>query len=250
MKAKRDRPDFDSMRLQLGRVESVDDLSCQARKINERYEKRAAIYAKRGLIEYYMNGEMYLGIRCISGEFKQFGFVFQRDGFIERDPAADYQGGAWVNDGGNKPFMLSENIELMECPKEIIPSVIWGVRFDDLNLSSRKPLFAFETIFWVDKVIDTTKNGKVRVSTGSYAVVSSQCCGEKIKRTPIGSDNCADFGINDSWQRFLSACSHDFFAGLRIRIGDNSLNASFPFTGARGESWELGVAPIDCSFGV
>lgn len=163
--------------------ETFDDLHSHAREINERWQKRAAIYAKRRLIEHYVSGELYVGIRCVSGEFEQYGFVFQGSGLEERNLATNDKRNARIDDGGDQPFMFSKNVEFMERPQKIVPSIVWAVRFDDSNFTRRKPLYAFEPVFGVDEIVTASKDREMRITARRYAVVSSQRCGEEIKRT-------------------------------------------------------------------
>jgi hypothetical protein len=234
-----------------GDIEPINDAGCHIRKLNERSEKRAAIYAQTRLIESYINGDLYVGLRCVSGDFRNYGFVFQPEhiGRGQRrrgDLSSECGRETWMHDCGNEPFMFTQNVELMECPQESITSIVRTERFDDCSFGGGKPLFAFESIEWIDHVLERSEDWKVRIVTRRYAVSLGQSAGEEIKRAAKGANDCSDFSINNSREWLFCARYHCLPVQARIKICDDGLDIHMlPGICAPSEDWELGFAPID-----
>src|SRR5580658_532303 len=189
--------------------EPSDDLADQIRKSAERREKRFSIYAQTDLIKRYLDREMCLGLRCVSGEFKQYGFLLERAHLLQRpfgvfDAATEDAQDSRLDGGIDQPFVLSQNVQLMDRPQVVIASLVRVVRFDDFLLGEGKPLFVFEPVYWIDEVVQQPIDGKVRLVTRRYAVAKGQRRREQIEGAPERSDDGADLGVDNGRERLFS----------------------------------------------
>lgn len=125
-------------------VEQDDDRIRKAAEITERYKKRLAIRSESEFIKHYVNGELRLGLACCRGEFDKCGFTFQAlrltDGNIASFRSHD-KFNTWFDHDGNQPFMLSQNVELMEGPQRTVTSLVRLERFDYSNFALGQPPF-------------------------------------------------------------------------------------------------------------
>src|ERR1700731_2302040 len=107
--------------------------------------------ANRGFVDKYIEGKIGIAFRyrdaVLPADAPQYGFVVAAlNGFhskhIHSTAAEDQQ----AMKGGickQQPLMLSDNIQVVQGPDGVIPSLIWLERFDSGTIFVRKPLFAF-----------------------------------------------------------------------------------------------------------
>lgn len=237
------------------RTAQVDYIERRGAEFRERFENRFAVYDETRFIEHYLKVNVCFGLRCITGEFKQCGFVFQHLPRGEQHSrmvslSHQYQT-VRIGRDGEQPFMLSDNVELMESPQEVIASIIRPERFKDSYVGNGKPMFRFDPVQWIGEVIEAGKDRKVRLSAGKLAIACGENASEQIKSWSKGIDDGADAGIDGGWQVALFAKYRDFLAGLRIRLCDRYTRIHLlPGCKHLPEQWEFGYAPVDRPYSV
>lgn len=230
-------------------IKAIDYPGCHMREVNERNKKRLSIYAQPDFIKDYLDGELYLGLRFVSGKFKQHGFVFQIAEVTDMELNASAKYGKAVDRKycRDQSFMLSQNVELMEGPQQVVTSVVWPERFNDFDVGWREPLFVFYSIKRIDEVVEGSENGKVMLAIRYYASPQRESGTEQVQGTPKRPDDYSDLRMDDVGQRLFDAHYRELLIGLRIRVYRNYLEAiGLPRSDTTGENWELGFAPCDC----
>lgn len=240
----RDRPDGS------GSIKQPDDIECCVTELIERWENRLAVDGEAGLIKQYRELKCCLGLRYSTGEFKQFGFVFQACGSKEsyfRSLTKNGESTGFCRQL-NQPFMLSQNVELMERPQKVITSIIRAERFEDSYVSREQPLFSFNPIFWINEVVEGSEDWKVHTFVRTFAIATGQRSSQQVKGATEGIDDRADTGIDRDWQFALFAKYRDFLSGLRIRLFDCYSDIEVhPVREHLTEGLDLGFAPVDRS---
>ena len=117
-------------------VEQVDD---RVRKVRELVERGNNWFRGRecGFTERYIRGELHLVGRRTMGEEADCGFLVvhphptSSDGnkVLAEAPTRDVKSARVCSDA-EQPLMLSQNIELMQGPQKIVPSLVRFQRFD------------------------------------------------------------------------------------------------------------------------
>ncbi len=241
----RDRPAAD-----LSIIKVSDDVSDEALERNERFKKRMAIYSQTEFVESYRDGDLGVGLRCVSGEFEQYGFVFEALRLVHSCDflvsSTEYHYDTWFRNEFDQPFVLTQNVQLMEGPEEVITTRVGVHRFDDSAFPSGEPLFAFYPVHWIKEVVLGAENGEVRIVTRRHAVALGQGRGKQVKCAPEGADNRTGLGIEDG-RKWLFCMRHKgLLSRLRIEIYNRGINVlSPPGMEPPREDWELGFAPIN-----
>lgn len=212
---------------------------------------------ERSFIEAYIDGDLKIVIRRrdigpsyrgIILEARPSGAKFQplSIGFgVDEDALGD-------NHELDEPVVFTYNIETMESPKRIIPSIVRLQTFDDRIFRIREPLFTFAHFERIDKIQNVGFEGKVVVSSRSYAVAPRQGSPQHIEGTPQTINYRPDFGIDQpvpntlvraEFDQLLShlwpILGHEVICWSRSPIGDSFL-----------ETFELGYGPIASCIGV
>jgi hypothetical protein len=240
------------------KIEHTDDIERRGAEFVERYNNRLAVDGKAFFIKHYINIKACLGLRFVSGEFKQFGFVFQAlpsgekgfDWFVRDNSCHN-----WLGVYNDQPFMLSRNVELMEGPQRVVPSIVRAERFEDIEVVYRQPslrfargqpCFSFYSMQGISEFIEAAEKREVCIRAGRHAIAISQGSGKEIKRTSEGIDDGTDAGIDDGWQWRLFTKYSNFLSGLRINLYKLYPNIRVsPSVKPINEEWQLGFAPVD-----
>jgi hypothetical protein len=172
--------------------------------------------------------------RCSSDTFKP-----RKSGYPRRgNPRADR----------NEPFVLAQDVELVQRPQIRVASLVWLERFDRRSLAAGKPLFAFDTR---DHVLFGPKNWKVRLLTRFYAVSYCERSADEIKRAASGIDDRASIADHERIDRALLVSYQNFISGVRIRLHDKLVWAvPLPGKEALLQDWDLGYGSINRRLGV
>jgi len=247
----RDRPAGDS-----GGVEALDDARRHDGKIPQCRDNPFAVHRREiNLVEDYVEGRCYLGLRCISGEFEQYGFVFQAAkaeeaaGILRIMFGNEHAVGARVK--SDQPFVLPLNIETVKRPEIGVPSLVWVERFDDSFIGLREPLFIFYPLQWIDEVVLGPQNRKMRSVVGRYAIATGQRCGKDIEAASERVDDGTSLGVDDERKRNFLARYHHVLAGIRIGLLGGYLYARrMPGQEPSLHGFDLGYGPIDSSLSI
>lgn len=79
--------------------------------------------------------------------------------------------------------MLAHDVELMEGPKKLVPSLIRFQRFDEGSFGRGEPFYAFETGERINEVVETAVNREVGFRIVRFAVACRERAGENVKAT-------------------------------------------------------------------
>jgi hypothetical protein len=213
-------------------------------------------YPQGGLIQKYLRGDVAIAFRRAespSGETEQNGFIIQmkKAGFNIGAPCGDVGlRDEWFN--GKKSFVFPQNIELMDGVENVVPSIVSLCVFDRGCFAGRDPLFVFDSRYGSQKVGASLSNGEVGLAVRFYAVAREKRRHENIQGGSSGIYNGSYVAMNERVQRDAEISNKEFpiFVG-RIRLWDNLVWAlPLPIHKSLLQDWDLGLGPIDCSFGV
>jgi hypothetical protein len=206
------------------------------------------------LVKDYFEGRCYLGFRCVSGEFKQYGFVFQSTENRLAPETAGRPGHAHVigpHAQSDEPFVLPLNIELMQRPQIVAPSFVWVDRFDDFDFGFGEPLFTFYPCEWIGEFLGGSKYRKVRVVAGRHAIALRERGGEKVQTASERINDGASFGMDHERKRQFLLRYRQGLAGISIGLLEGYLYARrLPGQEPMFQDWELGFAPINGRVGI
>jgi hypothetical protein len=151
----------------------------------------------------------------------------------------------------NEPFVLAQDVELMQSPQTRVPSLVRSQRFDCRSLALGKPLFAFDTLQGIDHVLFRPEDWKVRLMTRFYAVACGESGNEEIERAASGIDDRTRFGTDERINAENLASYQQLVSGIRIWLHDEFVWAR-PLPGRETllQYWDLGYGPIDGSLSV
>ena len=147
--------------------------------------------------------------------------------------------------------MLPHDIELMEGPEKLAPSVIWLQRFDDRSFGLGQPLFAFEALNRVNEVNPGSEDRKMRFCVLRHAVACVQCACEDIEAAAKSVDVSASLDMERERQRLFFGHYHQIIRDIRIRVFDDHFEVELePGVDLRLKGWELGYGPVNACLSV
>ena len=213
-------------------------------------------YPSGGLVEKYLSGDMAIAWRRaepIGGNSIEDGFILQMlKPPLDIAPERSDAGIGNLRLYGQEPFVLSQNVELVDGVKYVIPSVIRFCAFDRGCLDGGYPLFVFEHVYGVEKLGGQLSDGKVGLAIRFFAIADQQRRHQQIECSTGGIDDGPDISV-DEWIKDKIGIGHEqipLFVG-RIRLGDDFVWASpLPLDEAFLQNWDMGLGPIDGVLGV
>jgi hypothetical protein len=147
--------------------------------------------------------------------------------------------------------MLTHDIELMEGPQKSIPAFIRFERFDDLSFRIGEPLYSFDTLFGIDRVLVTPINWKMGLGIVRHAIACGYSGGEDIQATSDDVYVDPSFDVEAERKRLFFNSHYEVVRGWRFRIFNFHIDVDAgPFCNPFLEGWEFGYGPINGSFGV
>jgi hypothetical protein len=151
-----------------------------------------------------------------------------------------------MDHAGNQALMLSENVELVKCPKEVVPSLVRAQRFDDQNLGPGQPSFALDAVKWVKHVLMRPENWKVSIAAQCYPIAGRERRSQEVQCAAERPDYCADLSMEDGRQWLVCARYGHHFSMRRIEVDRRYVDVGLlPRAESPGEDWKLGVTPIN-----
>ncbi len=225
------------------RVKTLDDRCREARELVQKFNHRLAVNIQTEFSEHYRQGGMCIALRHVLSPFRGCGLLFRAATTTE---AASLD--TWDGRNLDEAAMLTHNVELMECPKQTIASVVRFERFDDPRFGDPEPLFTFETRYRIDHVLERSEDGEVCLVTRDVASAQGQCSAKQIERTADRANDRSDLCVDYERQRGFCLYYHDLLPHLRIEVHHDRINAHvLPSNNALPKGWELGFAPLDRS---
>lgn len=207
-------------------------------------------------IERYVSGDLKIAIRRVDTGRPNYGAICEARPMCGESEALSV--GLWRNHDHTrvqidlqKPLMLSPHVELVQGEKKIVPSLVWAQCFDDLQIASRKPLFAFSHTLRHAEPFERVIDRKVRISTWHYAVACGECGREQVEACSDAVNRSSGPRIEGGSERPIDFELEQLFARLRVGIADKFIGwcvePGFEFLLDR---WELGTGPVNSAIGV
>lgn len=240
-------------------IEVPDD---RLRKVGEFVERcnNLPMWEVRGFAQAYLHGELDLGLLSLGGESQNCGFIIsarnpsgsnRSEHFGDVAPS-EHGKRARANFRGQQSLVLSNNVELMEGPKKIIPSLVWLQRFDDTSFLGGQGLYKFSP-FEAFSVGDSSSqdagvanDGEVSLVNERLAVAVGESASQNVETATNGVDVCASFDLERDWQRAFLNRHHDIVRGVIWQLFDDHVNVIFePSIKPLLKNWEIGFGPID-----
>jgi hypothetical protein len=235
-------------------VEQFDDRLRKAREIVERSNNRFSFRHPR-FVDRYREGTCNVGLRRALADECQYGFVISAypsgGDRMDRASPAGYSEKCRSRLDSKQSAMLAHDVELMEGPQKVIPSIIRFQRFDDVSFGRGKPLYAFETGERVDKVVEAAVNREVGFRVLTFAVARRERAGEDIQATANRVDVSPCLDIECQRQRLFFDRYYELVRNIRIRVFEGYFNIEMePGVDPFVEGWELGYGPVNACLSV
>jgi len=146
--------------------------------------------------------------------------------------------------------VLTHNIELMECPKGVIPSLIRFQRFDDTTFHVGQPLYKFRAlVITAPKLIQGTGDWEIDPVWVRYAVAVRQSTREDIKGASDDVDIGTRFDAERERERLFFNRYYDIVRGMRIHLFESYADICLePRSELVLKGWEIGYGPINGGF--
>ena len=239
---------------QLG-VEQLDDGRCEARPTIENGGYFLSV-RNGGFLDRYRKGVSNMGLRCPFPDQSQYGFVLSAQpsslGVSRLDRHPGHPG---KDEGGldaDQPTMLAQDVQFMEGPKFVVPTLIRFQRFDDVSFGLGKPLYEFSSLVVSPAEREFARsNRKIRVFAVRVAVAICKGGGEEIEGTANGVDIDSHLNVERERERFFFNRYHQIVRGLRVRLFDLGAYIEMdPGAEAMLQRWELGYGPVNARLSV
>ena len=151
--------------------------------------------------------------------------------------------------GEQQTFMLPYDVEVMEEPQRLVPSVVRFERFDGGSLFVRKPLFSFFVIdpqYWIDHGEFASEDWKMPIAIRSFAVALGEGARNEIEGASQRVNDRPDPSIERQGKRLFLNSYNQIIARLRVSLTHLAIGASLsPFVEGLLEQWDLGYGPVD-----
>jgi hypothetical protein len=243
-------------------IKSVDDLADSLCESGERFRDFMIRRPEGSLIERYVSGHVCIALRRVEGfggrasRSKQDGFVFQalndpKAGYyhisaLATDCAAFPDEIVNVNISDDQPFVLAQDVQLVEGRNGAIPSLVRFECFDRSLFDLGKPLFTFDACSRINHRLVGAKNWKVRFSVRILAIACCERSGKQIEGTPERVEDRANPCVVDQWKLGALTSYNRIASVLRIRLFDNLIRMRFaPIEQGVLEEWDLGYGPLN-----
>ena len=240
-------------------VEEFDSRLCRAREIAQRGHQR---FKKTGVgfINRYERGEINIGLWCPFRQQSENGFVIHAKGTewswqgnkISTGTPVNYRGAAQPGLHSEQAPVLAYDVEVMENPKRIVPSLVRLQRFDNRLFGRGQSLYEFIPFVVASaKGIDAACDGEISVVGVRYAVAVSERCSQNIETAPYGVEVGANLDLCRDGQWFPFENYEDVIRGVRTCIFESHIEISIdPAIGPFFEGWKIGHGPVDCGLRV
>lgn len=243
----------------LGIIEQGDDGACKARELTQ-HSNDWLVAPETGFVERYIRGALDFGlVPPALGEQANYGFVVYADICADRrkrlaqiaSPSA-HNNGLWTDGGLNEPLVLSRNVETMEGPKQVIPSLVRLERFDFGSFGLGKPLYEFSTFVPTGQEhLFGRGDGKIRIVGLSYAVADGKRIGQNVETAPDRIEISSSFDHEAERKKLFFDRHYNVIRNLRIGVFKNHVDILVqPGMDAIAEGWQLGYGPVSGSLSV
>lgn len=242
-------------------VKERNDAACKASKLVEHFNDRLA-HEGPMLVDGYVKGQFKLAFRRRSPwDKQQYGFVVwaahppvSRDGHKRGDsriPRSNLES-LWVDWGHEQPSVLAQDVEVMEGPKQFIPSLIRLQVFDGSTFKPWENLYEFRAfIHSIPPMLGRFGHGEVSIFGLRHAVAVSQCGCEQIQTAAQKVDVNPSFNLKSERQCGLSATKNEIALRWRVQLFDNHFDVfSAPGCQVSLEEWDMGYGPINAGLSV
>lgn len=241
-------------------VEQSENRIDASREFSEHGDYWCVNEPKARFVKRYLQGDLGIAFRRnearSSGETQQDGFVFVvAPDALHSGKEHRQRNLSWPWSDFDKPFMFTQNVELMQGVQMPVTSAIWFQRFDRADFGLRQPLFAFDAFLYpmqiAVKVSRKLPNGKVGILARLHAIPTSERRRKQVERAPHRINDRPDLGVEDGIG-ITKAIDHQKFAGsLRIRLCDDRIWAFIDIgDGTLFKDWDLGYGPVESGLSV
>lgn len=207
-------------------------------------------YEQGGLIEEYLSGQKRIAWRRAKACTSWYPI---QDGFVVKHTTMDIRGSINQRDlrlsqgrlDKQKPFMLSQDVELMYRVQKCVTSTISFYTFDRGSFHGADPFFAFQRVYSIQKVARATPDGKVRVAFRFFAVAREYREHKDIKCRACRIDDGASIANDERIKRPPQISSEQFPIGvIRIRLHDEPVwSAPLPGYESLLHDCDMGLGP-------
>jgi hypothetical protein len=236
-------------------VEQLNDISNPFRETWEKGIGWLIDEPKGRFIEPYLSGDVAIVLRLREptggGETVQDGLMLHLPLETLKSASFGLQDEARnLRPCGQKPFVFSPDIELMEGIKKRVPAFVRHERFDSGLFVLRKPRFAFNTL-GAEERVQGAVDWKVRFVARFYAISCGEDGRDQVEATSERIDDDTSFGVDEPIERPLWVRGQELIGRVCIRLYHQHVHAVLlPGSEALLEQWDLGHGPIDGSLSV
>ncbi len=241
-----------------GQIESGDD---KLRRVHEIVENSNDWFAlQTGFIDRYVRNELHLVIRSALPDLAQYGFLVEAQR-PSRDGDEIAVGGLPADHGQpqgphldfQEPSVFPLDVELMEEPKRLVPSLIRFQRFDHLTWQIGEPLYEFRALKPAPGFENHLglRDRKVMVVGLRYAVAVGERRSHNINAAAQSVDIGPGLDVERARQRSFWDRHYRVIRALRWRLFNTYFDIGpKPCTEAFRETWELGYGPLNAGLSV
>jgi hypothetical protein len=234
-------------------VESLDNRFGETGKIVQGSDHWFSIRVP-DFCDRYAKGLCNLGFRRTFADERQYGFLAgsqppSRDWL---NPIPAYPEGHGHRLYTDQSAMLTYDVQIMEGPKQSIPTFVWFQIFDNRSFGRGKPLYEFASLIVASREGGRTfGDGEIRVFGLRHAVTLGERGGQKIESTSNSIDVRTDLDIEFERQRLVFDRYYDIMRSWRISLFDGCAHIEMePGVDALFEGFELGYGPINACLSV
>lgn len=234
-------------------IEEPDNRSRKAREIAERGNDW---FARRDIdfIEDYRSGKIEIGLWCSFGVQAQCGFAIS--GIQEELPhggkvvinAKSSEAPARSSRGyGQQRMMFPLDVQLMEGPQGVVPSLVRFQRFDNCSFGVGERLYEFLPLVGLcGERAGVPRDGEINLIGIRYAVALGERGGEDVERTADSVNVRSNLDVERERQRLFFDHHNDIVSSLTFHLfhGYAQIIAS-PSAQSALKGWQIGHGPID-----
>lgn len=238
-------------------IEELDDRSRMASELVEHSNRWHVGWEKVGFIDRYLRGELNIGLWAPLGDQPYNGFVVS-----VREPrrnGGDIGGGtntlntkASGDDFGIEASeVFSTDIELMEEPQKVVPSLVRFERFYNPSFGIGESLYEFAPLDSL-KCDGVGSNGEVHL-VFSHLVAAKpfkEAVCQHIKGATNGVDIDSKFDVEPQGEVFSAEDCQNIVLNMRLRLFDTRVEVIFhPSVELLLKGWEIGYGPVNSGLG-
>lgn len=234
-------------------IEETDDRVRKAREIAQRGNDW---FASRDVdfIEDYCRGKIEIGLWCSFGIEAQCGFaissieeIFPHGEEVVVDAKASQAPARSPRGYGKQRLMLPFDVQLMEGPQIVVPSLIRFQRFDDRSFGIGERLYEFLPLI-VPRCerAGIFGDGEINLVGVRHAVALREGGGKDVEGATDGIDVCSHLDVERKRQRLFFDHHYDIVSSMTFQLfHDHAEVVASPSVQSALKGWQIGYGPVD-----